>query len=64
MLVSLDDSVLIDGDLSSTIESSMLIDLSTSFANLDLLLSEVGFSIVLFSSFGCHSASLSVSNSD
>ena len=68
VLASSDDLALIDGDLASTasfsslassIEVSIVIDASASFVNLTLLLSEVGVLIILFSSFGLHSISMS-----
>ena len=61
VLISLDGSALMDGDVASrassssrdySIDASMLIDLSASFVNLTLFLSEVGVLIYLFSSFG------------
>ena len=75
-LISSDYSALIDSFLASaasssssssfasSIEASMLIDRSASFANLTLFLSEVGVLISFFSSFGCYSASLPESDSD
>ena len=64
VLISSDYPTLIDDDLASPIGVSILIDLSVSFVNLTLLLSEFGVLIALFSSLGCYSASLSASDSD
>ena len=64
VIISLDDSALMDGDLASressssrasSIEVSVLINLSASFANLTPLLLEVGVLVTLFFSFSYHS---------
>ena len=64
VLIYLDDSALIDGDvtsaassssIASSIEASMLIDLNASFEKLTRFISEYGVLISLFSSFDCYS---------